>query len=100
MRNIIQYQKINHHVLTFCQNHISCDSHNFLLINKKLMLLYFLESSQSELPNERKLIRTIERSPVHNSNRLTPSSCDCHNFHSMDEFIHFLESLWRVLQLL
>jgi hypothetical protein len=48
MRNFLQNQKINHPVMTY-QNHLSCDSHNFLLVNLKFMFVDFLECSQSEL---------------------------------------------------
>jgi hypothetical protein len=75
MRNFSQNQKNNHPVLTTCQNHLSCDSHNFLLINPKFVFLDFLDNSQSEiqsikmshnfkLPIERKLVCTIEMSLI------------------------------------
>jgi hypothetical protein len=75
IRNFLWNQKINHPIMTTYQNHLPCDTYNFLLVNKKIIFLDFLKISQSdlwynkishnfELPTERKLFHIIKISLV------------------------------------
>ena len=49
MRNMPQVHEINHSFLTVCQNRLSCDHHNSLLVYPKIKFFNFLDRYQNSI---------------------------------------------------